>query len=288
MAGPAKLASVTSGELAGARPRGVTARRPVWRTRSVQVNAARIAVAAAILLAWEFAVEGQNEVFFSKPSLVAQKLVELFAQGKIWQHIQITVTEIFFGYLIGAAFGLVVGALLGRSKALSDVFQPFILMFYSIPKIALAPLFIIWLGLGINSKIAVVVLSAFFLVFVNTYSGMLSINEELVNLARIMGASRWQVTRRVIAPAASPYIMLGLKTAVPYAVIGAILGEFIGSNKGLGYFILYAGQTFDSASLFAGIIILVSIVFIANQLLTRLEGRVLRWQPSSQAVHVEV
>ncbi|HZS02496.1 MAG TPA: ABC transporter permease [Chloroflexota bacterium] len=288
MARPAKLASVTSGELAGARPRSGAARRPFWRARSVQVNAARIVVGAAILLAWEFAVEGQNEVFFSKPTLVAQKLAELFAQGKIWQHIQITVTEIVVGYAIGAAIGLVVGALLGRSKALSDIFQPYILMFYSIPKIALAPLFIIWLGLGINSKIAVVVLSAFFLVFVNTYSGMLSINEELVNLARIMGASRWQVTRRVIAPAASPYIMLGLKTAVPYAVIGAILGEFIGSNKGLGYFILYAGQTFDSASLFAGIIILVSIVFIANQLLTRLEGRVLRWQPSSQAVHVEV
>ena len=287
MAQPAKLAGVTSGELAGARARTSTA-RPAWRSRAVQVNLARIAVGAVILLAWELAVQGQNEAFFSKPSLVAQKLVELFAQGKIWQHIQITVTEIFFGYLIGAALGLVVGALLGRSKALSDIFQPYILMFYSIPKIALAPLFIIWLGLGINSKIAVVVLSAFFLVFVNTYSGMLSINEELVNLARIMGASRWQITRRVIAPAASPYIMLGLKTAVPYAVIGAILGEFIGSNKGLGYFILYAGQTFDSASLFAGIIILVSIVFLANQVLSRVEARVLRWLPSSQAVQVEV
>src|SRR5262249_20868519 len=181
MARPAKLASATTGDLAGARPRA-SAARPPWRSRSVQVNLARVAVGAAILLAWEFGVQGQHEVFFSKPSLVAQKLVELFAQGKIWQHIQITVTEIFFGYLIGAALGLVVGALLGRSKALSDVFQPYILMFYSIPKIALAPLFIIWLGLGINSKIAVVVLSAFFLVFVNTYSGMLSINEELVNL----------------------------------------------------------------------------------------------------------
>jgi NitT/TauT family transport system permease protein len=287
MARPAKLAGVTSGELAGERTRASTA-QPVWRSRAVQVNVARFAVAAAILLAWEFAVAGQNEVFFSKPSLVAQKLVELFAQGKIWQHIQITVTEIFFGYVIGAALGLVVGTVLGRSRWLSDVFQPFILMFYSIPKIALAPLFIIWLGLGINSKIAVVVLSAFFLVFVNTYSGMLSINEELVNLARIMGASRWQVARRVIIPAASPHIMLGLKTAVPYAVIGAILGEFIGSNKGLGYFILYAGQTFDSASLFAGIIILVTIVFLTNQALSRLEARVLRWQPSSQAVHVEV
>lgn len=257
-------------------------------SRRWQVNLLRIAVGLVILGSWQFGVEGQNVVFFSKPTLILQRLAEVFVQGKIWEHIRVTATEIVIGYLIGAIVGLTIGALLGRSRFLSDIFQPYIFAFYSIPKIALAPLFIIWLGLGINSKIAVVVLSAFFLVFVNTYAGMQSINEDFVNLARIMGASKSQVIRRVILPAASPFIIIGLKTAVPYAVIGAIIGEFIGSNKGLGYFILYAGQTFDSASLFAGIFLLVAIVFLANQLLSMLETRLLRWQPQNQEVHVQV
>ncbi len=262
--------------------------QPAGLSRRWQVNLLRIAFGALILGLWQFGVSGQNVVFFSQPSLVAVRLVELLSTSKIYEHIQITLTEILVGYAIGATAGLIIGGSLGRSKLLSDIFQPYIFAFYSIPKIALAPLFIIWLGLGMNSKIAVVVLSAFFLVFVNTYSGMLAVNEELVNLSRIMGASKWQVVRRVILPAASPFILIGLKTAVPYAVIGAIIGEFIGSNKGLGYFILYAGQTFDSASLFAGIIILVAIVFTANQLLSMLEARALRWQPKNQDVHVQV
>ncbi len=158
---------------------------------------------------------------------------------------------------------------------------------YSIPKIALAPVFIVWLGLGIASKIAVVFLASFFLVFFNTYSGLLSLNEELVLLARLMGASWPQATFRVILPASAHQIFLGLKTAVPYAVIGAVIGEYIGSNEGLGYFILYASQTYDAPALFSGIIILVAIVFLANFLLNAIEARVIRWRKAgSQTVQL--
>jgi NitT/TauT family transport system permease protein len=162
---------------------------------------ARLGILAIILGLWEFGVQGTNVTFFSKPSLVAAELVEMLVGGKIYPHIQITLTEIFIGYVIGSALGLSLGFVLGRSRFLSDVFQPYILAFYSIPKIALAPLFIIWFGLGINSKIAVVILSAFFLVFFNTYAGMQNLNEDFINLARLMGASRYQTVRRVILPA---------------------------------------------------------------------------------------
>ena len=173
------------------------------------------------------------------------------------------------------------GSFWGGSSFLSAVFAPYVMGLYSIPKIALAPVFIVWLGLGMASKVAVVFVASFFLVFFNTYSGLLSINEELVRLARLMGASWPQAAMRVILPAAAPQIFLGLRTAVPYAVIGAVIGEYIGASEGLGYFILYASQTYDAPSLFAGIIILVAIVFLANFCLNRLEGRVIRWRKAA-------
>jgi NitT/TauT family transport system permease protein len=128
------------------------------------------------------------------------------------------------------------------------------------------------------SKVAVVFVASFFLVFFNTYSGLMSMNEELVRLARLMGASWSQVTIRVILPATADQVFLGLRTAVPYAVIGAVIGEYIGSNEGLGYFILYASQTYDAPALFSGIIILVAIVFLANFGLSWLESQIIRWR----------
>jgi NitT/TauT family transport system permease protein len=182
---------------------------------------------------------------------------------------------------------LTLGFLLGRSQFLSLVFQPFIIGLYSIPKIALAPVFIVWLGLGMASKVAVVFLASFFLVFFNTYSGLRMVNEELVRLARLMGASWPQTISRVILPAAADQIFLGLKTAVPYAVIGAVIGEYIGSNEGLGFYILYASQTYDSPALFAGIILLVGMVFAANFAIGSLEARLIRWKKAStQAVQI--
>ena len=258
----------------GARAKAVPSRTAVVLTR--------LGILVLILGAWEFGVHGQNVTFFSKPSLVAQQLIELLGSGRIYPHIRITLSEIAVGYLIGSLFGLTLGFLLGRSRFLSDVFQPYIMAFYSIPKIAVAPLFIIWFGLGIQSKIAIVVLSAFFIVFFNTFAGMQGLNQDYINLARLMGATKTQTIFRVILPAAAPFILIGLRMAIPYAVIGAIIGEFIGSNQGLGYFILYAAQTFDAPSLFAGIIILVSIVFLVNQALMAVERRALRWRPAEQ------
>jgi NitT/TauT family transport system permease protein len=245
------------------------------------IIATQVTILVIILAAWQFGVTDASLPYFSRPSLVAAKLYELLTHQDIYRHIYVTLTEIALGYALGASFGLVLGFVLGRSSFLSATFEPYIMGLYSIPKIALAPVFIVWLGLGMASKVAVVFVASFFLVFFNTYSGLLSINEEFVRLARLMGASWPQTVVRVILPAAAPQIFLGLRTAVPYAVIGAVIGEYIGASEGLGYFILYASQTYDAPSLFAGIIILVAIVFLANFGLSRLEGRVIRWRKAA-------
>ena len=238
----------------------------------------QLSILVVLLLSWQFAVTDATLPYFSRPSLVAARLYDLLSHHDIYRHMYATLVEIAAGYALGSAFGLTLGFILGRSQFLSAAFQPYIIGLYSIPKIALAPVFIVWLGLGIASKIAVVFVASFFLVFFNTYAGLLGVNEELVRLARLMGASWPQTLWRVIVPAAAPQIFLGLRTAVPYAVIGAVIGEYIGASEGLGYFILYASQTYDAPSLFAGIIILVGIVFAANFGLTWLEGQVIRWR----------
>jgi NitT/TauT family transport system permease protein len=273
--------------IAEAQPSKFTAVTRKRRSSRLGLLATQIGILIAILAFWQFAVTDSSLPYFSRPTIVAAKLYELLSQSTIYRHISVTLSEIAIGYALGAGFGLALGFILGRSQFLSSALQPYIMGLYSIPKIALAPVFIVWLGLGMASKVAVVFLATFFLVFFNTYSGLLSINEELVRLARLMGASWPQTIWRVILPAAAQQIFLGLRTAVPYAVIGAVIGEYIGSNEGLGYFILYASQTYDAPALFAGIIILVAIVFAANFGLTWLEGCIIRWRKAGgQAVQL--
>ncbi len=248
------------------------------RMSRLALFATQLGILVALLAIWQLSVSEASLPYFSRPSIVLRKLFEILTHPEIYRHIRVTLIEIVIGYAMGAGFGLALGFLLGRSRFLSSALQPYIIGLYSIPKIALAPIFIVWLGLGMASKVAVVFVASFFLVFFNTYSGLMAINEELVRLARLMGATWPQTLGRVILPAAADQIFLGLKTAVPYAVIGAVIGEYIGSNEGLGFYILYASQTYDAPALFSGIIILVAIVFVANYVLNRLEHRVIRWR----------
>lgn len=235
----------------------------------------------AILAAWEWASDRLvREVFISRPSEVVVRLWELVTTGEIWPHVWRTYTAVGIGYFTAAVVGIVLGMILGRNSFLASVLEPFIMAIYSIPKVALAPLFILWLGIGLSGKVAIAFISAFFLVFFNTFAGLRSVNEEHVSLARVMGASNMEVNRLVVLPSTMPYIMVGLKTALPFAVIGAVVGEFMASNQGLGFYILYSGNTLDSAGLFAGLIILVTGVALANGAVRALERRIIRWHPS--------
>lgn len=232
-----------------------------------------------MVLVWQYAADRWvSAVFLGMPSRIVVRLYEYIASGSMLVDTWVTAKEVFFGYVIGGVIGLFAGFFLGRSPRLNEIFNPYIVAFYGVPKVALAPIFIIWFGLGLWSKVAVAALMVFFQVFYYTYLGMTSLNEEFVNLSRIMGASPSKVTTSIVLPSTLPFIFTGFKTSVPYAVIGAIVGEFTASNKGLGYFILYSGSTFDSAGLFAGVFVLVGLVVAVNWMLERAERKYMPWK----------
>jgi NitT/TauT family transport system permease protein len=233
----------------------------------------------AIVVFWQWAAGRLiKEIYVSKPSAVAVRLYEVFKSGEIYPHLWTTGQELVLGYVIGVSGGILAGYALGRSPRLASIFEPYVMAFYGVPKIALAPLFIIWFGIGIWSKVALASIMVFFLVFYNVHSGVRAVDRELVNLTLVMGANQRQLTYHVYFPAAAPYVMLGMRMAVPYSVIGVIVGEFTSSTQGLGLFIHEASSTYDPAGVFAGIVILVAFVVVANVLAGRLERRLLRWK----------
>jgi NitT/TauT family transport system permease protein len=237
-----------------------------------------------LLLFWELA-SGRliREIYVSRPSAIAVRLYEIFASGEIWPHLAATGQELVLGYLSGVGAGVLCGVLLGRAPRAARVFEPYLMAFYGVPKIALAPLFVIWFGIGLWSKVTLAGTMVFFLVFYNVYTGIRATDRDLVNVVRVLGANARQLDRHVYLPAASPYILLGMRMAIPYAVIGVIVGEFTSSVHGLGMFINYASSTYDPAGVFAGIVILLGFVVIVGAIATRIERRVLRWRPSLPA-----
>jgi len=247
-----------------------------------------IAPGVVMLCGWQYA-SGRlvREAYVSKPTDIAQRLYELFATGEIWPALKVTGEELALSYVIGVALGLLLGYALGRAPRLARIIEPYLMAFYGIPKIALAPLFIIWFGIGIWSKVVLAGTMVFFLVFYNVYAGVRAVDQEVVNLALVLGANERQLGRHIYLPAAAPYLLMGMRMAIPYAVIGVIVGEFTSSVAGLGLFINYASSTYDPASVFAGIFILLAFVMVMNALASRLERRLLRWRPSAQGIAQE-
>lgn len=260
------------------------------RAHALTVLAIRTAFIAGVLILWQLAaLEFPREKFIiSSPLDIVVRFGEMGRSGELWRHTKVTVEEVAIGYAIGSVCGIATGFLFGRSRMLAEIFEPIIVGLYGIPRTALAPLFIIWLGIGIESKVGIVILMTFFLTFFNTYSGIKAVDRDLVNLARLMGASEWVIIRRVILPAISPAVMLGLKTSVPQAVIGATVGEFIVSTAGLGYLIRQAAGFFDAGGLYVGVVVLLALVLVANYLLDGLERHLLRWRPPAEEHRVEL
>jgi NitT/TauT family transport system permease protein len=240
----------------------------------------RIVFGVAFLLAWELA-SGRifDQFFLSKPSHIAASLWAMLTKEALLYHMQFTVVEALAGYVIGAAAGLLLGFMLARLEFVYRIVEPYVVAFYGIPRIALAPLFILWFGIGITSKIAVAAIMVFFIVLINTIAGIRSAPAQLVQVARVMGASEWDLTRKVVFPAATPFIIAALQITVPQAMIGAIVGEFISSNRGVGHLINRAAGFLDTPGLFAGIFALLVIVLVMNYAITRLGNHLMRWNP---------
>jgi len=261
--------------------------RPAWR-RTLLIHAIRVLIVGGFFLLWEVASGRWIEPFLiSSPSKIWNAFLAALESGDLWQNTWVTFQEIGIGFPVGAISGIWLGYMFGRSKILADVFEPIIAALYGVPRTALAPLFIVWLGIGIWSKVGVVFILVFFLNFFNTYAGMKQLDQEFVDLARLMGASRWRLSFKVILPAVSPYILTGFKTSIPFSVIGAITGEFIAATEGLGFYIRAAAGVFKTADVFVGIGVLMFIVIVMNKLADLIERRVLAWQTQTEAVRVQ-
>lgn len=263
-------------------------RKGLRRSTPISVLVWRLAIVLAVLVGWEIAVNvgALDQVIFSKPTEIISQLWHLLqnrpAQGiRIYDQISVTVQEWAVGYGIGVSVATAAGFLLGRSRYLSQIVQPLILIFYGLPIIAIAPLFLVILGIGFSAKVATAVVITFFACFFQVYSGVSSIPEVQIQLARLMGASRFQLIKRILIPASLTFVFTGLRIAVPLTMTGAIIGEFVSSSSGLGWFILRTSATLDSPDLFATLFILMFIVFGFGQIIRYIETKALRWQPKA-------
>jgi NitT/TauT family transport system permease protein len=236
------------------------------------------ALGGAILLFWQYGLGHLvNPRYVSDPAAIATRIVELAAEGEILTHIGVTIGEAAVGFVIGSVLGLVSAFALAQTRRGYAVFEPFLIGFYSIPKIALAPLFILWFGLGVLPKIIMAALLVYFVVFVNTATGIREVQPGLLQVCRVLGASRRDLLLKVTLPAAAPAIVASIRITVTRAIEGALLSEFVASTQGLGYLVARASREFDIASVFAGIVIIAAVVMAANGLLRVLQARLAPW-----------
>jgi NitT/TauT family transport system permease protein len=234
---------------------------------------ARFVIVAALLVAWEFAPVSRGIKFWlSSPSAILSTLWGWMADGSLWAHLGATLSVMVTGYLIGCTAGISLGFLFGFLPRLYRVLVPFITAFYALPKIALAPLFIILLGIGMSSKVALVAITVFFLLLNSTIDGVFDVDRDLVQSLRLMGATRIEVLRKVLLPSALPWIFTGARISVRYAFTATLLAELIAANRGLGFLIEFNSGNFNATGSYAAIVVLVAFSVTLTEILTRVQA----------------
>src|SRR3954469_24765018 len=218
--------------------------------------------------------------FFSTPLEVASRIVRWFAEGTIWKHLWITLVEAMLAFVVGSLAGVLIGFWFGRKPLVAAVFDPYVKMMNALPRIVLAPIFALWLGLGIASKVALGVTLVFFVVFFNVYQGVKEVSPTVLANARMLGMNERQLLRHVYWPAALTWMFSSLHTSVGFALVGAVVGEYLGSSAGLGYKIHEAESVFDVTGVFAGMVILSIFVILIDAFVTLIERRLLVWRPA--------
>ncbi|HEX5507482.1 MAG TPA: ABC transporter permease [Pseudolabrys sp.] len=217
--------------------------------------------------------------FFSNPVDVGAQIIDWFASGVIWKHLWITLWESMLSFLIGSFGGALVGFWFARQPRVAAVFDPYVKMTNSLPRVVLAPIFTLWFGLGIWSKVMLGITLVFFIVFFNVYQGVKEVSPTVLANARMLGMNERQLTRHVYWPSALSWMFSSLHTSVGFAVIGAVVGEYLGSAAGLGYLIQQAEGVFDVAGVFAGMFVLAAFVIVIDMVVTVVENRLLVWRP---------
>lgn len=247
---------------------------------AVLVGVFRLLLLAATLVAWQL-MSGPvlDKTFVSDPVDVWHQLTTWAGNGTLWMNTWITLKEVVLGFAFGSVAGAVAGFLIASARLLGRVLDPFIMGLYSIPKVALAPLFIVWFGIGLEMKVVLAAATVFFLVFINTAHGVREIDPALLDAVRLMGGRRRDLLLKVLLPGSMSGLITGLRVSVPYALIGAVIGELVASNQGLGYLIDDSASQFDIAGVFAALIVLSVIAAVLNQGVTLLARRSNRWKP---------
>jgi len=234
------------------------------------------------LIIWELAgnvYQWINPMFMSAPSLIFKAAVQLFASGEIYQDLYVSGIELLGGYFLAVAVAIPFGIMVGWYKRMSYVFDPFINAMNATPRVALLPLVIIWLGIGILSKVGIIFLGAVFSILINTRDGVKTTPVNLLNAARSFGASEWMVFKTVVIPSTIPFILTGLRLAVGRALVGVLVGELYAATAGIGFMITVAGATFQTDKVFVGVLIFALSGMIGMELLTKLERRFDKWRP---------
>lgn len=253
--------------------------------RKILVNVARIATAVVVIGGWQLLTGAKviDPFFFGRPSGIVSTLIDWVEHGtqygSVWQQIWITMKEALLGFVYGTVGGIIAGVLLGQFRFLSDVAGPYIKILNSMPRIVLGSIFVVWLGLGTASKVLLAAVLVFFVVFFNAFQGVREVDRNLLANVRVLGASRWQIIRHVVLPSALSWIIASLHVAFGFSVIGAIVGEFLGAQHGLGLVISTAQNNFEPDGVFAAMVIIGVIALSAEFIITRLEKRLLAWRP---------
>jgi NitT/TauT family transport system permease protein len=247
--------------------------------------ATRLGIVVVALVGWELASGTLIRSFYvSSPSAVAETLAEWTASGELFYHGGFTVTAAFLGYVLGAVAAVLVAWPLAMVRTAYRITEPYFLVAYSIPAVAMGPVFILWFGIGMTPKVLIAAYFVFFIVFINTVAGFQHVPSGLLDVTRVMGASRRDQLRTVLLPSALPFVLAALRITLPAAMIGAVTGEFISSNRGLGYLTRAAAASYSTAGVLAGVLCLSVIVLLMNLLLRPLR-HALRWQPDVDVGH---
>jgi NitT/TauT family transport system permease protein len=266
-----------------------TASKRRHRRSQAAVWLGRVALAVIVIGGWQwFTTEGWvDKFFFGQPSEIWNSLVKLFTQGTafgtIWENLWVTAKEAFGGFLLGTLAGVIIGILLGSNRYLSAVVGPYIRIVNSIPRIILGSIFIVAFGLGTFPKILLAAVLVFFIVFFNAFQGVREVDQNLIANVRVLGASPTQVARHVTIPSAMTWIIASLHTAFGFAIVGALVAEVLGAQKGIGLIISEAQGTFDPNTVFACMVIIAIVTLGAEFFISLLEHRLLKWRPPSRS-----
>jgi NitT/TauT family transport system permease protein len=256
--------------------------RSLWR----QVEPAALGVGSIVLLLviWEalphlVTLSAGTRMYFTTPSRVGATLWNMIVTGTLWAPLGVSAAGFGVGLLLSIAVGLPLGVLLGRSRTLNAMFDPFITAFNATPRLVFLPLLMLWFGLGVWSKVVIVFIGALFPILINTYEGVRNADRVLINVVRSFGASEWDVARLVVVPNALPYIIAGLRLAIGRAVLGVVVAEFFGAEQGLGVVMVQAASRYQVDVVFAGLVVFAVLSLVMTGLVRLLENRLSRWRP---------